>query len=200
MADLKRRRKSVSLKIEHLRLELEEREETIKAFEKEFLEALSTMEVEDLEPEKPSQPLVGNPQVQVKDFSAGPEEVESNQPDTSDRPEDAKKLWRQIAAETHPDKTGGDPEKTELYKKANEAWMTASYDEIYRIAALLGMELPEGTESSLTALESISSDLEKKLKDSTESVLWMWGTTSPEKKQGILDIYLRSRGKKRKSV
>jgi len=28
----------------------------------------------------------------------------------------------------------------------------------------------------------------------------MWGTTSPEKKQGILDIYLRSRGKKRKAV
>jgi hypothetical protein len=198
MADLKRRRKSVSLKIEHLRLELEEREEAIKNFEQEFLKELSALETEELEPEKPAQPLVGN--VNVVDASSLPEEVESNQPDTSDRPEDAKKLWRQIAAETHPDKTGGDPEKTELYKRANEAWMTASYDEIYRIAALLGMELPEGSEASLSALEGISTDLEKKLKDSETSVMWMWGTTTPEKKQGIIDIYLRSRGKKRKRV
>ena len=198
MADIKRRRKSVSLKIEHLRLELEEREDVIKGFEQEFLKELAALEVEELEPEKPAQPLVGH--VNVVDRTEMPEEVESNQPDTSDRPEDAKKLWRQIAAETHPDKTGGDPEKTELYKKANEAWMTASYDEIYRIAALLGMELPEGTESSLTALESISSDLEKKLKDSEASVMWMWGTTTPEKKQGIIDIYLRSRGKRRKKT
>jgi hypothetical protein len=26
----------------------------------------------------------------------------------------------------------------------------------------------------------------------------MWGTTNEEKKQGIIDIYLRSRGKRRK--
>lgn len=197
MADLKRRRKSISLKIEHLRLELEEREEAIRAFEKEFLEALSALETEDLDPEK-AQPLVGN--VNVVDRSGLPEEVEADVPDMSDRPEEAKKLWRQIAAATHPDKTGNDPEATELYKRANEAWLTASYDEIYRIAARLGFDLPEESESSVTALESISTDLEKKLKQTEESVLWMWGTTNPEKKQGILDIYLRSRGKKRKKT
>lgn len=197
MADLKRRRKSISLKIEHLRLELEEREEAIRVFEKEFLDALSSLETEDLDPVNP-QPLVGSPRVEVIDRTNGPDEIPSNSPDYSERPEDAKKLWRQIASETHPDKTGGDPEKTELYKRANEAWLTASYDEIYRIAALLGLELPEGTETSVNALESISTDLEKKLKETEESVLWMWGTTNPEKKQGILDIYLKSRGKKRK--
>jgi hypothetical protein len=197
MADLKRRRKSISLKIEHLRLELEEREEAIRAFEKQFLEALSSLDTEDLDPAKP-QPLINTPEPVVIDRTNGPEELPSNSPDYSERPEEAKRLWRQIAAATHPDKTNGDPEKTDLYKRANEAWLTASYDEIYRIAALLGMDLPEGTEESVTALESISSDLEKKLKESTESVLWMWGTTNPEKRQGILDIYLRSRGKKRK--
>ena len=88
MADIKRRRKSVSLKIEHLRLELEEREDVIKGFEQEFLKELAALEVEELEPEKPAQPLVGH--VNVVDRTEMPEEVESNQPDTSDRPEDAK--------------------------------------------------------------------------------------------------------------
>ena len=49
MADLKRRRKSISLKIEHLRLELEEREEAIRVFEKEFLDALSSLETEQMD-------------------------------------------------------------------------------------------------------------------------------------------------------
>ena len=72
---------------------------------------------------------------------------------------------------------------------------------LFRSVALeLGIDPPEASEESIAVLSGISTDLEKKLKESETSVMWMWGTTSPEKKQGIIDIYLRSRGKKRKKV
>jgi len=195
--DVKRRWKSLSFKVEHLRLEVEDRDETIRNFEKEFLEELSKLDVEDV-PGLESKPL--NPHVEVVDNAAPlqEEEVAASEPTTG--PEDMKKLWKAIAAASHPDKTGNDPKKTELYKRAGEAWKSKSYDELYRVALELGIDPPEATEESITILNGITQDLEKKLKESETSVLWMWGTTSPEKRDGIIDIYLRSRGKKRKSV
>lgn len=197
MSKPSRKWKSMSLKVEHLRLEVEERTELIDQFEKDFLAELAGIETEDI-PGVESKPVI--PQV-VIDRSGAPEEEEI-QPDTSGSdpaPEDAKKLWKSIAVACHPDKTGNDPGKTELYKRAAAAWKSKAYDELYRIAIELGLELPEASEESLQALNGISSDLEKKLKDTEQNVLWMWGTTSPEKKRGIVDIWLASRGKKRKS-
>lgn len=191
-----RKWKSMSLKVEHLRLEVEERSELIEQFEKDFLEELAGIETEDI-PGVESKPVVPQ-QVVIDQTQDQAEELQFNEPDEP-APEDAKKLWKSIAVACHPDKTGNDPHKTELYKKAVAAWKTRSYDELYRIAVELGLELPDATDESLQTLVSISSDLEKKLKDTEQNVLWMWGTTSPEKKRGIIDIWLASRGKKRKS-
>lgn len=192
--DKKRRMKSLNLKVEHLRLEIEDREESIRNFERDFLEEISKIEIEEINGVQ-QQPVI--PQVNLIDQSV-PDEEEVPPGDFVDRPEDIKKVWKSIAALTHPDKTGNDPEKTELYKRASEAMNKGSFDEIFRIAVQLGIDLPDMGDNGVEILQSISSDLEKKLKDTETSVLWMWGTTSPEKRQGIIDIYLRSRGKKRK--
>ena len=201
--DIKRRWKSLSFKVEHLRLEVEEREEAIQDFEKKFLEILNEIEIEDI-PGVEQKPLVGQQQQQVNKATiinkAGEEEVvdEVAPAETAAGPEEMKKLWKMIASLAHPDKTKNDPEKTELYKQAAEAWKTQAYDQLYRVALELGIDPPSATEESIAVLTGVSSDLEKKLKDSEENVLWMWGTTNEEKKQGIIDIYLRSRGKRRK--
>lgn len=192
--DKKRRMKSLNLKVEHLRLEIEDREESIRNFERDFLEEISKIEIEEIAGVQQHSVI---PQVNLIDQSV-PNEEEVPPGDFVDRPEDIKKVWKSIAAITHPDKTGNDPEKTELYKRASEAMNKGSFDEIFRIAVQLGIDLPDMGDNGVEILQSISSDLEKKLKDSETSVLWMWGTTSPEKRQGIIDIYLRSRGKKRK--
>lgn len=194
--DIKRRWKSLSFKVEHLRLEVEEREEAIQNFEKEFMDALQNVEIEDI-PGEESKPLIAEPAVvNVGTVEGLPEEVAPAE--TVSGPEEMKKLWKAIAAVAHPDKTNNDPQKTELYKKAADAWRSKSYDELYRIALELGIDPPETSEQSIAALSGISTDLEKKLKESEMNVLWMWGTTTPEKKEGIIDIYLRSRGKRRK--
>ena len=191
--DVKRRWKSLSFKVEHLRLEVEEREEALKKFEEEFLSELSNLELEDL-PGEESKPLISQPT--IIDATGLPEEVAPA--DATAGPEEMKKLWKMIAAVSHPDKTKNDPKKTDLYKRAAAAWKNKSYDELYRVALELGIDPPDASEESIAVLGGISTDLEKKLKESEESVLWMWGTTSLDKKQGIIDIYLRSRGKKRK--
>jgi hypothetical protein len=193
--DIKRRWKSLSFKVEHLRLEVEEREEALKKFEEEFLSELSNLELEDLPGEEPK-PLIAQPT--IVDATGLPEEVAPA--DATAGPEEMKKLWKMIAAVSHPDKTKNDPKKTELYKRAAAAWKDKSYDELYRVALELGIDPPDASEESIAVLNGISADLETKLKESETSVMWMWGTTSPEKKQGIIDIYLRSRGKKRKQV
>ena len=204
--DVKRRWKSLSFKVEHLRLELEEREEKIRELEIQFMEELASVEVEDL-PGVESKPLVGpveqnQPRVVAKNDNLErqseqeSEEVEPAQVATG--PKEMKKLWKMIASISHPDKTNNDPLKTKLYKKAAAAWKSKSYDELYSVAFELGIDVPDASDDSVTILSGISSDLEKKLKESETSILWLWGSTSPENRLSILDLYLRSRGKKRK--
>ena len=208
--DVKRRWKSLSFKVEHLRLELEEREEKIRDLEIKFMEELTKVDVEDL-PGIVSKPLIGQvePPAQQAKFinkvddqdnvvqeESEPEEVPTAE--VAAGPDEMKKLWKKIAAVAHPDKTKNNPEKTALYKKAAAAWKSKSYDELCKVAIELGIEPPDASDESLAILTGISSDLEKKLKDSETSILWLWGNTSPEKRLSIIDLYLRSRGKRRK--
>lgn len=212
--DVKRRWKSLSFKVEHLRLELEEREEHLRNLERQFMDELIKLEVEDL-PGIPQKPLIsGQPhqtkpsnetiaqaiedQLKQQEQQEEKEEqvVESAEPGAG--PAEMKKLWKKIATEAHPDKTKNNPEKTALYKKAAAAWKSKSYDELCKVAIELGIEPPDASEESIAVLTGVSSDLEKKLKDSETTILWLWGNTSPEKRLSIIDLYLRSRGKRRK--
>ena len=190
----KRRSKSLSLKIQHLQLELEEREEVLRQYEVEFFQALSTLEVDDIvakeTPKGPTVVVAGAPE--------GAAEVILDAPPPVEGPEEMKQLWRSIAVLTHPDKTRGDEEKAEFYKRANEAWRGGNYSELYKIALALDIEVPE-SEVTYVTLEEITTELEKKISEREKSVLWEWGRAQGATKQGILDAYLNSKGKKRKA-
>ena len=192
IVDLKRRWKSTSLKVQHLRLELELRDEELRKLEQQFSQELLTIEIEDLDVENKQDlfmPLE-NPS-QCKELSP-----QSAIP--SDGAEDVKKLWRSIAIVAHPDKTGNDPYKTELYKKAAVAWANNSYGELYNIAIDLNIEPPDLSESSLRFLIESIQKLEQEINNKQNSLLWLWGSSPREKKDAIIDIYLKSRGKRRK--
>ncbi len=186
-ANRKRKWKSMSLKVQHLQLELEEREEALKAFEEEFLSALSQIEVEEGAPTQSNSP---QPQV----VSTSPEDIiEKEVP--PEAPEDMKALWRAIAVETHPDKTGGDTEKEAVYKRAAEAWKDRKYGDLYRIALELGIDIPE-SETNWLLLEEMEGDLQAQIAQKERSVLWEWGNAPPEKRDKILAFYLASKGKR----
>ena len=190
----KRRNKSITLKLQYLQLELEEREEELRGLERDFLSELSSFQLETFSP-PPSPQTAASAQssqpraADVMDFSPpveGPEEV--------------KKLWRSIAMVTHPDKTGGDDRKDDLYKRAGDSWRSGSYINLYKIALELGIEPPD-TDTTYVILESLTAELEKKIREREKSLLWEWGHSSdPAKRQGLMDAYLTSMGKKRKNL
>ena len=196
MSDRKRKRKSLKLKVEHLKLELEDRQEEVSRLESEFMKILTEMEVEEI-PQAPQKPIVAQQTVIDHGSPENPEEVRPNETVT-EHPEEWKKLWKQVALLTHPDKTGNDPEKTELYKRASEAWNRGDYAEVMNIATDLGISPPEDSEAGIEVLEKSAVDLEQKIKDVETSVLWMWANAPPDRKDKIMDLYLASRGKKRK--
>ena len=202
MSDRKRKRKSLKLKVEHLKLELEDRQEEVGRLESEFMKILTELEVEEI-PQAPQKPLVAQQETVVVgggDAPEGEENTEEVKPKdvVTEHPEEWKKLWKQVALLTHPDKTGGDPEKTEMYKRASEAWNRGDYGEVMNIAMDLGISPPDDSEAGIEVLEKSAVELEQKIKDTESSVLWMWANAPPNKKDKIIDLYLASRGKKRK--
>jgi hypothetical protein len=200
----KKRLRSLTHKVEHLRLEVEDRDETFKELEAEFMKELSELTDGSPMPE----PQIPDP---VPEQSAKVEVVGGDTPtepapesmvegkNSEELPDDIKKIWKTIALMTHPDRTKNDPEKTEMYLAANRAADEGSVDEILRIATELNIEIPEDSPLVEAKLESIASELENKLKTMEGSVLWQWGQAEPGARKKIMDVYIAMRKLKKKS-
>jgi len=193
--DLKRRWKSLLHKVQHLRLELQDREEALIRFECEFNRELSLLDVEDIEGQE-IKPLINSPIPQQMVIDPVGKEVQSAQQPTGTK--DLKKLWRSIALHCHPDKTKNDIDLTQLYKTAETAWRSGCYDELYRIAIDLNLELPEYSAESIDMIIKISDDLQEQIKRKESNTLWVWGNSDSQQRLSIIDSYLQTRGKKRK--
>ena len=197
--DKKKKKKSLKLKSEYLKLELEEKIEETTKYEKEFMDVLLQLELEDLPDELGAiQQKSTAATVEVLDDQAVDIAPEQGEVKEEEKPEELKKLWKQIALLTHPDRSGNDPEKVEMYKRAAVAWDAKNYAEIISIAEELGIDLPEDTVVDLHILEKFIDDLQGKIKENEGSILRAWATAPQNKKEKILDIYLKSKGKKRK--
>jgi len=194
----KKKLRSLTYKVEHLRLEVEYHDDALKEYEQEFMKELLNVTDGSLPGDPEPQPA---PQIQIQgegpEISSADSVVESKQ--AKELPEDIKKLWKTIALMTHPDRTKNDPEKTELYLAANKAADEGHVDEILRIAAELNIEIPEDSPLVEEKLESIASELETKLKQAEDSVLWQWGNAPPDMRKNIMDAYIAMKRLKKKT-
>ena len=200
----KKRLRSLTHKVEHLRLEVEDRDETFKELEGEFMKELAEL----TDGSRVAEPQVSDP---VPEQSAKVEIFGGKSPAESvtgklvegknveELPDDIKKIWKIIALMTHPDRTKNDPEKTDMYLAANRAADEGSVDEILRIAAELNIEIPDESPLVEAKLESIASELENRLKTMEGSVLWQWGQAEPGARKKIMDVYIAMRKLKKKS-
>jgi len=195
----KRKWKSLTLKVEHLRLEIEDREEVMDDITKQFMDELSQV-ADGTEEPPPAPPAPPPPTVIMEDRTEGDPTSQPDLPTREDPeiPEEIKALWKKIAVATHPDKTGGDPEKSELYKRAATAMADGAIDEIVAVAMELGMDLPEASTAAVTRLEKVAGDLEGRLKNIENSVLWQWASAPQKKRDVILAAYMKSKGLKPK--
>lgn len=200
--DKKKKKKSLKLKAEYLKLELEEKIEETKKYEKEFMDALMELDLEDI-PDTSAAQKQGATTAKVEFLNENSDEIKEEAPQNTEseeeKPEEIKKLWKQIALLTHPDRSNNDPEKVDKYKRAAAAWDKKNYAEIITIAEELGITLPEDTVVDLHILEKFVNDLEGQIKENEGSILRAWASAPANKKEKILDLYLKSKGKKRKN-
>ena len=195
----KRKWKSLTLKVEHLRLEIEDREEVMDDITKQFMDELSQV-ADGTEEPPPAPPAPPPPTVIMEDRTEGDHTSEPDLPTREDPeiPDEIKALWKKIAVATHPDKTGGDVAKSELYRRAAAAMADGSIDEIVAVALELGMDLPEASMAAVTRLEKVAGDLEGRLKNIENSILWQWASAPQKKRDVILAAYMKSKGMKPK--
>ena len=195
----KRKWKSLTHKVEHLRLEVEDRDDSIKDFESEFLKKLSSVIdgsiEEDLQTEVDSNQISAT----VEFDEPSQTELPTAKEQIDELPEDIKKIWKSIASMTHPDKTKNDERKTALYLAASEAMKTGAIDEIIRIATILDIEIPAVSMAAVAKLESLAVELHKKILQKESSILWQWGIASTEVKLKIMVIYISTKKYKKKS-
>lgn len=200
-------------KVEYLKLDLEDKEEEMRAIEAQFITRLSEVDpgFNSPPPPPPQKDPPGEEiqektqhQVNVVDQTEPAksddkkEEPESPPPTVAadERPENMRKLWKAIALATHPDKTGGDQSKTDLYKRANRAWEERKYEELITIAIDLDIPTEEADENAATLLEARSNQISARISQIESSVLWQWHHAPEDKKDAIIRLYLASKGRR----
>ena len=204
-----RKWRSLLHKVEYLKLDLEEKEEEVRTIEAQFLTRLSEIDPGFGASQSPPPPpkeegaeretsAVHNVHV-VDQTGDAPPEAPAELPSIAedDRPDNMRKLWKAIAIATHPDKTGNDPGKTELYKKASRAWDDRKYEELISIALDLDIQTEEADENAVTLLEARTSQISSKISQIESSVLWHWHRAPQDKKDAIIKVYLASKGRRK---
>jgi hypothetical protein len=201
----KKKLKRLLHKSSYLRLEIEERSEELKEherqFEKSYWEESEEQEEKNIEQSSDHKTVIidqsGEGPDSIgshSDTEPAPEEISSADPP----PEEMRSLWKQIAFKTHPDKTGGDPELSEAYKKASDAYSSGRFDELLDLALTLSIELEDPSDALIALLEKRVQALEENLDSISKNVLWDWAVSPPEKKKKI-EQALRSHRKRKKS-
>lgn len=193
-----RKWKTLLHKVEYLRLELEDRNEKVKDWERELNSQLTGPEDYDV-PEEP--PFPEGADVEVIDTTADDVKPDDVLPGAGgsqeERPDSMRKLWRQVASKTHPDKTNSDPELTDLYKKANSAWEKGELDILLDVALELRIPMDEPDEVTIMMLERRAEQLSKEIYQIESSVLWAWGTADEGKRCAIKDVVKQNRKARR---
>lgn len=161
--------KSLLLKVRHLDLEVEDHQDLLKEHQAEFerlvREAAGEPVVASNEPDEPG--LI------KADPEAPPGAAPPEAAPPPDYPDVIRKLWRAIAAKTHPDKTGGDPHLTDLYKEAVDALDRAAFERLIDIALELGIQIPMD-EDLVPYIQQRADALTAEVRRIEELAVWAW--------------------------
>lgn len=202
--------KSLLLKVRHLAVEVEDRRDVLAQYLPEFDRLVRAAAGEVVEP--PAQPESNEPGlVPLKKPEEPPkasgtsseggsytEGIPDPSPDDTSYPEAARKLWKAIAAATHPDKTGNDPELTEVYKRASEAWKNRQFEVLLDIAIELDIVI-SADENLVPYIQQRSETLSNEIQHIDRLAVWHWVNAPEEEKARIVEraaasyIQLRNR-------
>ena len=185
--------KKLTLQYAYLKLEEEEIRETCSSVEKDLRSYLQEHYPEFYEQPPPApSPEEEPPEVKIS------EELEDGKEDTEaavvPKNKDLKKLYRKIAAKTHPDKT----EKGEhpgVFAAAARAYEEDNIAKLLEIAGILNLELLEIAPESLALLNNNIQMLAQEIHTMKQTTAWAWAKAkTPEDKEKVIKTILCSRG------
>ena len=186
--------KKLTLQYAYLKLEEEEIRETCSSVEKDLRSYLQKHYPEFYKqsppapsPEEEPPPEADTPE-ELKDIE---EEAET---DAIPKNKDLKKLYRKIAAKTHPDKIG-DETHSGVFAAAARAYKEDNIAKLLEIAGTLNLELLELAPESLALLKNNIQMLAKEIHNMKRSTAWAWSQAkTPEDKEKVIKVILNSRG------
>jgi len=115
-------------------------------------------------------------------------------------PEWAKSLFRKIVKMTHPDKLSSDlaiedkERLRETYQLVKEAIDKGDFAKIAMIANSLNIDLATVKISDFSKFKQKEASLQEAIEKIKKSIFWVWGTSTQDQKDRIMQEFLKSKG------
>ena len=111
---------------------------------------------------------------------------------------DLKKLFKEVATKTHPDKLTEEPDsilktkKLKMFLAAKKAAEESDWFKLQEIAAELGIELPEPNKNQVLLLRDKIQDIKDKIKKICNTFAWKYSTLEKdENKESLMKQYVK---------
>lgn len=203
--------KKHAYKTNYLKASVEEAEEIIQVAKREFEGEIRHLQAE-LNVHDPALDEGHRPPAQDNTTPGPTSEEGVDEEQTTDAPGDedkdekpsrhvpawAKKLYRKVTLQTHPDRLIDAPEeerikKTKVYTRVTEAYAREDYSILVLEALDLGLSLPE-TEEVVNILKGKCTKLKSELKEMKDSLYWIWYHSDENIRRDILKRFVAARG------
>ena len=143
--------------------------------------------------EKPASPHEPPPEKPISDLEAEKEEIIEVKKEEKD--ENLKGVFKKIASQIHPDKLQNLSEferdyKRSLFEKARMALDTNDYYGIVEVAEELGIEPPPPSRKQIELMKKKNQELENKVNEIQNSVLWKWYYADEEAREFLMSKYI----------
>jgi len=203
--ELRRRWKTLLSKVDYLKLELDDVKETFVKYEHDFTSRVYKIEnpvpqatnlndsVDDTLSTTSAQVIFENSAEPGSDKTDDVDQDINVDPIDENRPEQFKKLWKSIAAKTHPDVTENDQDLANLYKAAAEAWKKSQFENLIDIAAALKLDIPDPDENLVKTLRKRCDTLEAEINRYTQSSIWQWGCANEKEQDAMVNGVVATR-------
>lgn len=214
--------KKLVLKLKYLRLETEDCEDSLKDYIKDFDQQFTEycklklgddyFKNETSEFQKLSKSAQNarkknpKPQQYTQKQNEGEDQLSNRELEPAKKkkiPQIFRKIYKKIAALTHPDRNLIlNPEsdeyklKNKLYIKATTALEESDYETLLDVMTELEIELPEVNDDIINALVSKAKKLAQKISSIQSNPIWIWGQATKENKDIILQKIFEQRYKK----
>lgn len=169
--------KKLSLKYKYLTIELQEVKDNLVVYQREFNEYINSLEQthQIMFPDKKQKNCEKN--------CSTDQNIEKTKRPKTDKC--IKDMYKQVAQQTHPDKTHNDPTKQKMFRQAKQALEQNDLMGMIDLCLDLDMEPPELTKDQLKQLDQNIKTLQQQIQGIKSQDAYVWGAADEQTRQKI---------------